>query len=287
MTGRNSVEGGAAAKAGPPRLPEQSAASPSREITDLTTRLTKCGIEIDECRAWWVHANGSPPATLQQIFDEYWFGAKSLDRIEVLVRSLRLRFDAFPAALRTLHRWPHMLPETRRLICHWHLQLADPLYRAFAGEFLPSRRMMPASNVTRSMVVEWVSRQTGDAWGIPTRTQFATNALSAACSAGLVVGKRDPRAVVVPTVPDDALGYLLHLLRGVEFKGTLLDNPYLASVGLGGKPLEDRLRTLSGIRFRRQADLIDFGWEYDDLPAWWQAVIGSRQERHAAAGGAA
>jgi hypothetical protein len=257
------------------------------EATELSARLTKCGIEIDECRAWWLHADKTCSATSKQIFDEYWFGAKSLARIEVLVRSLRLRFDAFPAALATLHHWPHMSPETRRLICHWHLQLADPLYRSFAGDYLPSRRLMPASDVTRAMVVEWVGRQTGTAWTLPTRTQFATNALSSACAAGLVIGKRDPRSVTVPPVPNDALGYLLHLLREVEFRGTLLDNPYLASVGLVGPPLEDRLRSLPGIRFRRQGDLADFGWEHDSLAGWHASVIGTPPGVPLVAGGAA
>ncbi|MCX5953197.1 MAG: hypothetical protein NTZ40_06835 [Cyanobacteria bacterium] len=35
-----------------------------------------------------------------------------------------------------------------------------------------------------------------------------------------------------PLVPDDALTYLLHLLREVDFEGTVLANPYLRSVGL-------------------------------------------------------
>lgn len=246
----------------------------SREATERTARLTKCGIEIDECRAWWAHADRTGPATLQQVFDEYWFGAKSLERIRVLIRSLRLRFDAFPAALAMLHRWPHMSAETRRLICHWHLQLSDSLYRTFTGDYLPSRRLMPSSAVSRAMVVDWVGRETGTAWTLPTRTQFATNALSAACAAGIVVGKRDPRAVTVPTVPNDALGYLLHLLREIEFSGTLLDNAYLASVGLVGGALDDRLRSLPGIRFRRQGGLADFGWEYDSLADWHHAVVG-------------
>jgi hypothetical protein len=257
------------------------------EVTERSARLTKCGIEIDECRAWWAHADQTGGATLQQIFDEYWFGAKSLDRIKVLVRSLRLRFDAFSAAHATLHRWPHMCAETRRLLCHWHLQLSDPLYRAFTGEYLPTRRLMPLSDVTRAMVVDWVGRETGTAWTLPTRTQFATNALSAACASGIVVGKRDPRAVTVPVVPNDALGYLLHLLREVEFSGTLLANPYLASVGLIGGALDDRLRSLPGIRFRRQGELADFGWEYDSLAAWHRAVIGSAPDPARAAGGAA
>ncbi len=257
------------------------------EASELSARLTKCGIEIDECRAWWAHADRSGSATTQQVFDEYWFGAKSLARIEVLIRSLRLRFDAFPAALQTLHRWPHMTAETRRLVCHWHLQLADPLYRAFAGEFLPERRSLPTGDVTRSLVVAWVGRQTGEAWRLPTRTQFATNALSAAVSAGLVAGKRDPRAVVLPSVPDEALGYILHLLRDITVKGTLLDNPYLASVGLVGLALEDRLRSLPGIRLRRQADLADFSWDYADLESWRRGVVGDAPTVAVASGGAA
>jgi hypothetical protein len=146
---------------------------------------------------------------------------------------------------------------------------------------------MPASDVTRAMVVEWVGRQTGTAWKIPTRTQFATNALSSACAAGLVIGKRDPRSVTVPQVPNDALGYLLYLLREVEFRGTLLDNSYLASVGLVGTTLEDRLRSLPGIRFRRQGDLADFGWEHDSLAAWHASVVGVSPDMPLAAGGAA
>lgn len=257
------------------------------EATAHSARLTKCGIEIDECRAWWAHADRTACASPQRIFDEYWFGAKSVARIEVLVRSMRLRFDAYPSALVTLHRWPHMSAETRRLICHWHLQLSDSLYRSFTGDYLPSRRLMPASDVTRPMVVAWVAGQSGIAWSLPTRTQFATNALSAACAAGLVAGKRDPRAVTLPAVPNDALGYLLHLLREIEYEGTLLDNPYLSSVGLVGPALDDRLRSLPGVRFRRQGDLADFGWEHGSLEAWHEAVIGPTVDSALAAGGAA
>lgn len=257
------------------------------EALELSARLTKCGIEIDDCRAWWAHADRTGSASLQEIFDGYWFGAKSLLRVKVLARSLRLRFDTYPAALHTLHRWPHMRPETRKLVCHWHLQLADPLYRAFAGEFLPSRRLMPASDVTRAMVVDWVGRQTGDTWRLTTRTQFATNALSAACAAGIVAGKRDPRTVATPPVPNEALGYLLYLLRGIRIEGSLLDNPYLASVGLTESALDDRLRTLPGVGFRRQGDLAGFEWTFDGLESWWQASVGEIPGQAVAAGGAA
>ena len=106
-----------------------------------------------------------------------------------------------------------------------------------------------------------------------TRIQFASKLLSAAFSAGLIASKRDPRPLAVPRVPDDALEYLTYVLREVSFEGTLLDNHYVASVGLLGAALEDRLANLPGMRFRRQGDLIDFGWRYQGLVAWADANL--------------
>ena len=97
------------------------------------------------------------------------------------------------------------------------------------------------------------------------RIQFASKLLSAAYSATVVTSNRDPRPIGMPRVPDEALEYLLYLLRETEFEGSLLDNPYLSSVGLEGAILEERLRGLPGLAFRRQGDLIDFGWRHHDL----------------------
>jgi len=47
----------------------------------------------------------------------------------------------------------------------------------------------------------------------------------AARSAGLVKGLKDPRQLLFPRVGDDALTYLLYLLRGATFGGSLLNNP--------------------------------------------------------------
>ncbi|MFZ0257892.1 MAG: hypothetical protein WAN46_20145, partial [Gammaproteobacteria bacterium] len=49
---------------------------------------------------------------------------------------------------------------------------------------------------------------------------------------------------------------------------TLLDNAYARSVGLANGYLEERLRSLPGVRFRRQGDLVDFGWRHPNLAAW-------------------
>ncbi len=100
-------------------------------------------------------------------------------------------------------------------------------------------------------------------WSEATLVQFASKLLSAASEAGVISAKRDPRAV-----PDVALAYLMHLLRGVRFAGTLTENPYLASVGLVEGFLDQRLRSLSGVSFRRMAHLTEFDWEAPTLTAW-------------------
>jgi hypothetical protein len=113
------------------------------EAKEIHTRLLKCALEIEDCRAYGSHAGDSEPVTAQRAFDEYWFGARSLAWVEVLLANMRVRYDAYPSCLAVLHRWPHMAPDTRRLICHFHLQLADPLYRRFTGRYLVDRRRGP------------------------------------------------------------------------------------------------------------------------------------------------
>lgn len=238
------------------------------------TRLLKCTLEIEDSRAYWQHvAPDGQPASAVEAFEQYWFGARSLSRIKDLMINFRDRFDAYPAALRVLIHWPEMAPDVRRLICHWHVQLSDPLYRAFAGHYLFQRRQALRPEITRDLVVAWVSQEGASRWSMATRIQFASKLLSAAFAAGLVGSIRDPRPLVLPRVSNDALTYLLYLLRDLEFSGTLLENPYLASVGLDGPLAEDRLRALPALGFRRQGDLIDFGWRYPDLEAWARAKI--------------
>ena len=255
-----------------------------REATRMHTRLLKCALEVEDSRAYWLHADGTEPVTAHQAFDAYWFGARSLNRVGVLLTNMRARYDEFPAALMALHRWPDMSPDTRRLICHWHLQLADPLYRRFAGDWLVSRRADGRDTVTRDLVVGWVGEEGADRWAMATRMKFASKLLSAAFAAGLVGSNRDPRPLVLPRVDDDALEYAMYLLREVTFEGSLLDNPYLTSVGLEGPVLEDQLRGLPGLTFKRQGDLVDFGWRYPTLTAWADANLAQHERR--LAGGA-
>jgi len=122
-------------------------------------------------------------------------------------------------------------------------------------------------------VTAWVGEHGPGQWAMTMRIQFASKLLSAAYSAGMVTANRDPRPVGTPRVPDEALEYLLYLLHETEFTGSLLDNPYLRSVGLDGAVLTERLRRLPGLEFRRQADLTELDWRYRDLRAWATATL--------------
>lgn len=240
------------------------------ETTEVHTRLLKCALVVEEARAFWPTTELDPGTA----FDTYVFGAKSLARVKVLLTNLRARFDAFPQARAVLRGWPDMHPATRALICHWHLQLADPMYRAFTGDFLVTRRARERQSVTRPQAIEWVRDQGPGRWTMSTRVQLASKLMSCAFQAGILRSNRDPRPIEPPRVRPEALAYLLYLLRGVEFEGTLLSNPYLRSVGLEGAALDDRLADAPGLRFRRQGDLINFGWQAPDLPAWAATQLG-------------
>ena len=252
------------------------------EVKDIHTRLQRCTLEIENSRAWWRHpAFATAEDVATRAFEESWFGARSLPRVKVLLSNFRARFDAYPHALRVLGEWREMEPGTRALICHWHVQLSDPVYRAFSGAFLVERQEAARAEVTRDMVTRWVGDQGPGRWTTKTRIQFASQLLATAKAAGLVKNLQGPRQLAFPRVGDDALTYLLYLLRGVQFEGALLDNPYLASVGLMPRLVEDRMRALSALHFKRQGTLVDFGWVYRDLEDWAHATV-ARNDRGAA-----
>jgi hypothetical protein len=162
---------------------------------------------------------------------------------------------------------------TRRLICHWHLQLADRLYREFTGVYLVDRAASGRSEVTRDLVVRWIEQLVPERWTTSTRIQFARKLLFSAVEAGVLKGERDPRQFQTTRVSDDSLAYILYLLRAIQFQGTVANNPYLASVGITPSDLERRLRAFSVCSFRRQGDLFEFEWKYSGLKEWAEATV--------------
>ena len=243
------------------------------ETHQVHTRLLKCALQIEDSRAFWSRAAEHDTFEATTVFSEYWLGAKSLARVKVLLTNFRARFTAFPPAVTVLAAWSAMPPDTRALICHWHLQLSDPLYRCFTGEFLPGRIDQGRPTLTHGRVIDWVSDQGEARWTMATRRQFGSKLLSCAHDAGLVKTRRDPRPLTVPRVSDDALTYLLHLLRGIDIAEPLLDNAYLRSVGLTGSLLTDRLRRLPHIRYRHSAGVSHVEFHHPSLQEWAQDTV--------------
>jgi len=256
-----------------PSVPKRSVGELA-ETTEVHSRLLRCSLCIGESRGYWMHVDPDRPRdSASNAFGESWFGTKSEAWTTELLSNMRVRFDAFLSALAVLARWRSMPLETRRLVCHLHVQLTDPLYRAFTGEFLVERRDAPRSEVNRQTVIQWVAEHGPERWALRTRIQFASRLMSCALAAGLLGGKRDPRPAIAPRVPDDALAYVLYLLRTVRFRGSLVSNPYLASIGIVGGHLADRFRALPSIELRQIGSVHEIEWRYPDLAAWARAEL--------------
>lgn len=235
------------------------------------TRLLKFGLEIEPARTFW----RGTPARAEDTFEALTFGDKSLDRVRALLRILRERFERPPQALPVLRAWTGIDTPTRALICHWHTQLTDPLYRAFTGELLPQRRDVGHQTLRRDEALAFVTERTGDRLRMSTRVQLVSKLCSAAREAGLLSGITDPRQLQCVRPSDEALTYLLYLLRAVGVAdGAIGDSPYLRSLGLTPDALDRQLRGLRGLSVRRQGALLELDWGHADLLAWARDGLG-------------
>jgi hypothetical protein len=250
-----------------------AAARPAEQRT-WHNRLQKLALAVDDSREYWRNADPSvrPDEENLRAFTERWFGGKTMARVRVLMADFRARYAAYPQALAVLHSLRGAHPDMLRLVCHWHLQLADPAYRAFTGVWLPERRQFEAP-VDFPSALRWVTDGNPKEWRTSTAKQMTGKLLSAATSAGLIEPGARRRRAIVPRVPDEAIGYIMHLLREVDFEGTVLENAYLASVGLVSGHIERRLLALPWIQVARVGNAMDAEWRYPTLTQWAEASL--------------
>lgn len=246
----------------------------AQEATAVHTRALKVSLAPDEARAFWREYDPQlPKADLAlTAFEGRWFGNKSVSRVKDLINACFERFVAFPHALEVLRRWLPRDATTHAVICHWHVQLADPLYRDFTTRFLGPLRLRHQTAVDRDLVSEWLRERWGERWSLATIFRMASGLMTTAQGAGLL-SDGVSRQLRMPDVPDEALAYLLYALRRVQYDGDLLDNPYLASVDLQGAALRRRLDRLPGITFQSMMQLTDMTWEHPDLMSWARAHL--------------
>lgn len=232
--------------------------------------MLKLALAARESSAYWAHVDPSiaHKQRVARAFEERWFGAKSEARVRDLLSNFAVRYDAFPSALSVLRRWTSMPAATRLFVSHWHLQLADPVYRAFSGQWLFERRIMGAAPFDRAVVARWLRAEHSARWAESTCVQIASKLIGAASEARLCTPRKDPRKPLVQSIPDDALAYLLYLLREISFDGTLTNNPYLRSVGIPDNALADRLRAHPDVSLTQISDVFEFEWAYPSLERW-------------------
>ena len=253
--------------------------SHGKEVLQSHTRLLRTSLLTDESRSYWEHLRLDIPKEQRTTiaFEERWFGSKSIARVHLLLNELNHRFDAYPAALKLLLDWQPANPLTRQNIAHWHLQLTDPTYRRFTSAFFEQRRSQGLLEIDRDIVTRWLIQEFKLDWARVTLQRMASSLLTTAAAAGLCSSGTGSRTIAYPKVTDEALGYWLYFLRHLAFVGSLIENPYLRSVGLIDSSLEQRVRQLPGFAFSSMNDLYDFGWQYSDLSSWAVGVLGSER----------
>lgn len=244
-------------------------ASLNAEWTQEHTRILRVMLAVDDCVAYWkAKTEDVPPvARARTAFDRHWFGTKSEARVKTLLGDMELRFDRYPEALGALRIWQPSR-EVAPWVCHFHTQLADPIYRYFTGEFLPLRRSQGYATIDREAVARWVQERWPGKWSAATCIKFGSNMLAAAYEAGLLRDRKDPRKLSSPRPPKAALAYLLYLLRQVRIEGAILKSAYVASVLSETGAKETELRGLDGVRVRAMGDVLDIEWGYSDLMSW-------------------
>ncbi len=240
------------------------------ETTTVHTRILRCMLALDDSYSYWQRVETAVPIgqRARVAFECRWFGTKSEARIRTLMTDMAERFDAYPEALAMLHEVGTVPAQLRPFICHIHTQLSDPIYRHFTGELLPTRRAQGQTTIDRDGVARWVDTLEPGRWSASTCVKFASNLLATAADVGFVVGKKDPRKLTIPAIPDWILGYTLYLLRDTQVEGTLESNPYLRSFGIDGNAFRRLGARVPGVRITELGGVIDINWQESSLRDW-------------------
>lgn len=200
------------------------------------TGLLRLGLAVTASVAFWQHAD--PEETVQQrrlrAASEEWFGPLSASRHRYLLNQLTKRFSA--TALQALKRWQPDPERQAPLVCHWHLQWSDPLYRDFVSSYLVSAWARPDPGINVAMVDDWLSQRGSHvSWSVSTRRRLASGLLAAAREAGFLKGHGRDKELRTVTVDAACHAYLRSLLATTPqperlaeelfLSGTLLEQP--------------------------------------------------------------
>lgn len=206
-----------------------------KEVSQEHTGLLRMGLEVDSSVTFWNQASPgeSPSARHARAISEGWFSRPSEARLKYLLTELGKRFpdDVLPA----LKSWKPEQESQSALVCHWHLQWSDPLYRAFCTDFWVSRWASPESTIDNHAVQGWLEKRGNHAdWSPSTTRRLASGLLSAATDAGLCKGAgKNLRELRVLQASPSSLDYLKAFLsQQSQDQRPVSEDPYLCGISI-------------------------------------------------------
>jgi hypothetical protein len=177
------------------------------------------GLQVDASMRFWSHVQAGESAAerRRRAAQEGWYPELSEARLKYLLSELEKRFPQ--SSLPALQAWS---PEGERqapLVCHWHLQCSDPLYRDFTSSYLVRLWARPDHGLSVAEVDAWLAARAPDrGWSATTRRRLASGLLGAAAEAGLLKGSGRKKEVRTVNVDAASMGYLRSVLLAAEEK---------------------------------------------------------------------
>lgn len=210
-----------------------------QEVVTPHTGLLRYGLAVEQSKVFWQKADQDWPLgeLRQRAVRQSWFPGLSPTRTRYVVAQQMKRF---PLEARKLLRFAAFEEDHRnRLVCHWHLQVTDPVYRDYTAGFLLHRWTTLDTHVSLESTIRWVEKQPLAAgWQPITVRRLASGLLSAATEAGLCVGiGKEERTLRLPPVDRQDRSYLAGLLKIADALGNA--KTYLMSVGQSAIDLEE------------------------------------------------
>jgi hypothetical protein len=212
-----------------PTLPRSSNCKSNegqRVATNPHTRLLRVGLAEPESREYWRQSqrNLEEGDRVRIAFEERWFGSRAMARVQYLVQTFQMRFDGYPSALKALALWNPLELSDRLAVCHWHLQLSDPIYRKFCATHLVERFNHPEPTLDRNAVLRWAQTQQ-PSWSLSTVQRLVAGLMGCLNEVGFTEKATAIRPLSLPRVSDLALGYALYSAAGNRVRGDFIPKP--------------------------------------------------------------
>jgi hypothetical protein len=213
-------------------------------VTKEHMTMLRIGARIEESRSYI--RNYQAGYTVKELklkaWDEQWFGFIPESIFVRLIPAFHSRFGNYPEMVNVIQNGITKGLESYdfKMICNFHIQISDPYYRWFSGDYIPNRLDNGLQEITSTTTAVDFNTKFKKNIKANTLKHFAVNLLNSANDTGLLKGTK-LRVTQTPTVTVFFLGYLIYTLGSFDFPmADLINSPFIKSI-ISEKP---RLRSL-------------------------------------------